>query len=143
MSRLPTTGAVLIAALGIACSLGTPGWSLTVDNGSARDLLVRLRPSEGKPIQWMLPTDQPSATLLLVARAPIRGALEAVDPASCQVVARTQLPPDHALAVIGGGFEGSPYTLGMGVEVPVGVEEEAFGPAAAPDTISCLTPPAP
>lgn len=95
---------VVIAAISAACQTL---WNITVYNNSTEPIGVRLLLDDDSQT-WLFRPDQQDA--LAQARSPRAATLELVDPATCEVLAREELPEGPGVVVVVGmDFSGGWY----------------------------------
>lgn len=93
---------VLAAAITTSCQ---PLWNVTVYNNSRESIGVRLLVGDESQT-WLLGPDQQD--VLAQARSPRAATLQVFDPATCEVLAREELPEGPGVAVlVGTDFSGA------------------------------------
>jgi hypothetical protein len=111
---------VLLLAILSACAVFPSDWTLFVSNSHALDrVVVRVQTADG-PRDWLFEPSEEEVLLHQDARVP--GPMELLDPSTCEVLTRTDLPRNGSpIAVISRGVTGEgPWEINVDASSPQG-----------------------
>jgi hypothetical protein len=111
---------VFLLAILSACTLFPSDWTLFVSNSHGLDrVVVRVQTADG-PKDWLFEPSEDEVLLHRDTRVP--GPMELLDPSTCEVLARTDLPRSGSpIAVISRGVTGEgPWEINMDASSPQG-----------------------